>query len=199
MKKLNTHKFVNASNSLTRFVKKSSLITFILLTFSAIAQPPIPDLPEGHIPNGILTEPVLVEPNTTGLLWEYQNNTPCNIVELTSHFTIKLDDGTSLNYSIPNKSVSDPNSPGTLDYETLYRRVNDETGATSFQVTHASMTVRILSGALTYDYAIFPGVNTTVKTSLPPPCDCLHFTFATYGTQQQPIFKLIISPGFGCD
>lgn len=199
MKKLNPSAQLEVKNYKSSLFKHVALIALFLVTFNLEAQPPIPDLPEGHIPNGILTEPVLVEPNTTGLLWEYQNTTPCNIVELTSHFTVKLDDGTSKNYSIPNNPVSNPNSPGTLDYETLRNTVFADIQVNTFQITHASMTVRILSGALTYDYAIFPGVNTTVKTSLPPPCDCLHFTFATYGTQQQPIFKLIISPGFGCD
>jgi hypothetical protein len=199
MKKLNPSAQLEVKNYKSSLFKHVALIALFLVTFNLEAQPPIPDLPNGHAENGLLTDPVLVEPNTTGLLWEYQNTTPCNIVELTSHFTVKLDDGTSYNYSIPNNPVSNPSLPGTLDYETLWNTVNQNTGATSFQVTHASMTVSIIVGALTYNYAIFPGVNTTVKTSLPPPCDCLHFTFATYGTQQQPIFKLIISPGFGCE
>lgn len=198
MKKLNPSTQLEVKNYTSSLFKQLALVAFFLVTFNLAAQPPIPDLPSGHAQNGLLTDPVLVEPNTTGVLWEYQNTTPCNIVELTSHFTIRLDDGTSKNYSIPNNAVSNPNSPGTLDYETLWNVVNQDIGATSFQIINVSLTVRILIGGVIYDYPIFPGASTTVKTNLPSPCDCLHFTFATYGTQQQPIFKLIISPGFGC-
>jgi hypothetical protein len=198
MKKLNPSTQLEVKNYTSSLFKHVALVAFFLVTFNLVAQPPIPDLPSGHAENGLLTDPVLVEPNTQGVIWQYQNTTNCTDISLFSNFTIKLADGTSHDYIFPNISVTDPNNPGSLDYETLINKIDEEWNENTFQITHASITVRITIGALVYETAIFPGANTKIKTSLPPPCDCLHFTFATYGTQQQPIFKLFIEPGHNC-